>query len=573
MLYYEDEEIYGTADNSNIKYDAEVMNSFTDALCSDLDRYRERARALEKEYVRYHNNDTFVGEMAEDSKRFIYDVQGDELHMKNLELKREFLNLCLSIENKFKEEVDPSPKARVSVGILSKIKNDYNRVYNAADTKGYELECHGKQVVDILGKWGVSTVPYCRRLVESLDEFCGHGKMLDKDIQKLETFDREACALIDRKDLTGYANDLQRKIKHTAGVLDSMTVYQPDVAKNSVGLVSLSAMGAVKNNPFDAFKKLISMSKNKKSDPVVITDPKYLETMQKEFGFTEEQAILLYEAYEKFEKKYPAPNGKEWNDLKIKLFFSNLAALNEGYAGKAKFTGNIKKDLEAYKDPFTALMVNPTNHEAVEFFNELGVDGKELMDVVNEQHRNCSQQGNEKRDFVHECAIFAIMSEHTGAKGLGEDGTELAEKLNTDKNIPFIKRKFGISGVYEDVDALIGYKGDVYSGSMGMDDKKSDVAAYNIYYRMRKSKNGDIWESMMLYNEGVSENSINGSEEFLAHFGNGDPVQGMEELKKELNRETNGTRLLSKDATSQEIEKAKKEFLDYVSDESGVKWE
>lgn len=261
------------------------------------------------------------------------------------------------------------------------------------------------------------------------------------------------------------------------------------------------------------------------------------------------------------------------NAIKIAFTLKNNSALNEGYAGKAKFTGNIKKDLEAYKDPFTALMVNPTNHEAVEFFNELGVDGKELTDVVNEQHRNCSQQGNEKRDFVHECAIFAIMSEHTGAKGLGEDGTELAEKLNTDKNIPFIKRKFGISGVSEDVDALIGYKGDVYSGSMGMDDKKSDVAAYNIYYRMRKSNNGDIWESMMVYNEGVSEGSINGSEEFLAHFGNGDPVQGMEELKKELNRETNGTRLLSKDATSQEIEKAKKEFLDYVSDESGVKWE
>lgn len=50
-------------------------------------------------------------------------------------------------------------------------------------------------------------------------------------------------------------------------------------------------------------------------------------------------------------------------------------------------------------------------------------------------------------------------------------------------------------------------------------------------------------------------------------------MERLKEEKKELNRETNGTRLLSKDATSQEIEKAKKEFLDYVSDESGVKWE
>ena len=74
LLYYEDEEIFASDDGSDIKYDAEVMNSFTDALCSDLDRYRERARAHEKEYVRYHNNDTFVGEMADDSKRFIYEI-------------------------------------------------------------------------------------------------------------------------------------------------------------------------------------------------------------------------------------------------------------------------------------------------------------------------------------------------------------------------------------------------------------------------------------------------------------------------------------------------------------------
>jgi hypothetical protein len=37
------------------------------------------------------------------------------------------------------------------------------------------------------------------------------------------------------------------------------------------------------NSPLDVFKKLLAAQK--KSDPVVITDPKYLETMKKEFGF------------------------------------------------------------------------------------------------------------------------------------------------------------------------------------------------------------------------------------------------------------------------------------------------
>ena len=271
MLWsYEDEEMNVTGNSSDIKYDAEVMSDFTDALCHDMDTYRERSRLLERGYVKYHNNDTFVGEMADKSKEFIYDVQGD-MHERNLELKKEFLNMCLSIENKFKEEIDPSPKARISVETLSKIKSDFNVCYNSVDTKGYELECHAKELVNVLGKWGVSTVPYYRRSMYAFDEFCGHGKSLDKSIKKLENFDQEACALMNRLDIEGAASDLQRNITHTAGVLDSMTVYQPTMTKNSIGLVALSAMGAVKNSPLDVFKKLLAAQK--KSDPVVITHP------------------------------------------------------------------------------------------------------------------------------------------------------------------------------------------------------------------------------------------------------------------------------------------------------------
>ena len=170
--------------------------------------------------------------------------------------------------------------------------------------------------------------------MEVCDEFCGQGKSLDKDIKKLESFDQEACALIDCKDLTGYANDLQRKIKYTAGILDSMTVYQPNMPQKSIGLVALGTSGVAMNSPLDVFKKLLAAQK--KSDPVVITDPKYLETMKKEFGFTEAQATLLYEAYVKFEKKYPIKVSKEWNDKKIKYFYSNLAALNPGYSSEDK---------------------------------------------------------------------------------------------------------------------------------------------------------------------------------------------------------------------------------------------
>ena len=71
-------------------------------------------------------------------------------------------------------------------------------------------------------------------------------------------------------------------------------------------------------------------------------------------------------------------------------------------------------------------------------------------------------------------------------------------------------RKLG-AGVVDDINAAIGYKGDVYSGSMGVDDIKSDVDAYNLYYRMKGCKDGDIWGTMTEYNIGVGDGSINGS--------------------------------------------------------------
>ena len=112
MLWtYEDEDFNGSVsmevNSDDIKYDAEYMNIFVEQLTDDVKWYMERARELEKSYVKYHDNETFVGEMAERSKSFLYEVQGDVLHIKNIELKKDFLYACSNIEEKFKEQVDP----------------------------------------------------------------------------------------------------------------------------------------------------------------------------------------------------------------------------------------------------------------------------------------------------------------------------------------------------------------------------------------------------------------------------------------------------------------------------------
>lgn len=45
----------------------------------------------------------------------------------------------------------------------------------------------------------------------------------------------------------------------------------------------------------------------------------------------------------------------------------------------------------------------------------------------------------------------------------------------------------------------------------------------------------------------------------------------MERLKEDLDKKTLITGFLSKDTTPEEVETAKKEFLDYLSEQSGIK--
>ena len=146
----------------------------------------------------------------------------------------------------------------------------------------------------------------------------------------------------------------------------------------------------------------------------------------------------------------------------------------------------------------------PTPDEAVNFFNKLGIDGSALQAMLINQHNNCG----DNRDFVHECVMYAVYSNNGIEKALACE--------------------------FENVDALIGFKGDIYSGSMGNDDIKSDVAAVNIYYRMLNLKDGNIFGAMIDYNNGVNDGTINEAKEFLRHYGNGSWIKGMKRITREI---------------------------------------
>ena len=232
---------------------------------------------------------------------------------------------------------------------------------------------------------------------------------------------------------------------------------------------------------------------------VEASDDDYFAAMTEYYGFSEEEAGKIKEAYEIFGDSDISKglNNKE----KINLFFSNMASLFSNYSGDSML--------------FKQMGDNPTQSNAVNFFNNLGLDGEKLKEIVNNQYNNCEG----KRDFAHECAIYSVMANENLQKSL--------------------------AGLVDNVDELVGFKGDIYSKSMGIDDIKSDIAAVNIYNRMLESSDGNIFAAFTDYNEGCADGTINESREFLESYGNGDAEKGMEKLIDRIDDTSFGTWYLS----------------------------
>lgn len=209
-----------------------------------------------------------------------------------------------------------------------------------------------------------------------------------------------------------------------------------------------------------------------------------------QFGFSTEEEEMLGTAYKRYSL---LADYLGWdNRKKIYIFFGCLAALNPEYS--------------ADRIHFKLLAGSPSTESAILFFNMFGMDGEAMKEMLNNQHSLAPNL--DIRDFAHECATITVTASRTPFKLLASR--------------------------FENVDAMAGYKGDIYSTQMDYDDIKSDIASVNLYNRMINCKNGDIWGAFLDYNEGVSNGTINESLEFLNNYGDGDPVKGFVNLIKEM---------------------------------------
>lgn len=222
--------------------------------------------------------------------------------------------------------------------------------------------------------------------------------------------------------------------------------------------------------------------------------------MGKLFDFSEEEVRLLKEAYERFDW---LADYLGWSyERKIHLYFSTTAALIPDYSSE--------------KAHFKYLALSPSTDQAIKLYDVLGLDGVKMQEILMNQHTKDEDQI--KRDFAHEYATIAVLS----CDGLFKN----------------------LAGWSDNVDALAGYKGDVYTAAMEDSDMNSDISAFNYYIRIKNSEDGDIWRIMSEYNEGAVNGTINECLEYLENYGDGDAEKGMANLEEEMYDESVATSYL-----------------------------
>ncbi|SFU49025.1 hypothetical protein [Butyrivibrio sp. INlla21] len=400
MLIYEKKSLSVYGDKEDIKYDAEKMSSFNEQLDSDYEWFKDRARILEGNYIKYCNNETFVGDAADASKKFIMDGQCGELHAKNILIKKEFVETCFDIEELFKGMVDSSPHARISTKVLLKIKKDFGVYYALIDTKGFEIERRTSRLVNDYSKWGITTIPNYNKPYVVLEAFCDNGGFLDECIRKLEDFDRDAYNYINGKDFITRAEALKTKINNTAGALGSMTVYQPNMKKQSVSLVALSS-----NTQEDNFLYCLGSTPANQD--------------------TENELEISHVMVEKYSSKWDIELGDAaWTTADIvywKTFGGNDFLFKKKTEYLKKYSNVIKDAAQKYKIPEKLL--------AGIVFNEYGGDPLWIDDVAY-GIRKYDWSGNEETDSL----TITKKPEQTSFGNLSLQVRRVAEMYGYDPN-------------------------------------------------------------------------------------------------------------------------------------------
>ena len=233
------------------------------------------------------------------------------------------------------------------------------------------------------------------------------------------------------------------------------------------------------------------------------TDNGIEELLCNEYGFTAEEAKCIVDAFNSFEL---FAKTQDWTQQeKIYNFFSNISALYSDYSASSLMFRTVGM---------------PSTYDAQVTLKSWGVESiDELQAAIVRQHKEA--ENTEKGDFVHETVILATKASNTLLK-------KTADKI-------------------ECVDALIGFKGDIYSYKFPIPDIIADIDAENLYGRIMSSDEPFL-DTMAEYIKGKASGEINPSFEFVSNYGNGDVVSGWNTLIAEIDDAGMGAEYIANDS-------------------------
>lgn len=515
-------------------YDAIKMREYCDGMKEAAAVFDRNAELSHRCIAEFHATDTFKGMTANETKKFVKSGIGNMLkavsrtHVKMIKMQTELMEL-------FENMVDPSQNARIEYDALDLINKDFKDLYYTYKDRADNVRRLVDGLNEEFGNYAYFEQPDSQTGLDAFIDFCGgesdSAGFLFQCQQKMLAYDETAKTLIKSKDTMTKVGKINSSISSTKDAL----VPIGEAVSKAEGIIIDTVNNVIKN----INKKNTANSTN--------LNVEFGKSLVDIYGFNDEEASLITQAFDNY---FNNSENDLSNEEKIHMFYRNFAALHTEYSSSSKLFGN---------------MCDTTSTEnAKTFFDELGIDSDALQAAIEQQHAVCSNNGT--RDMAHEAVIYATMSNSSWLKKTAD---------------------------YDDsIDALIGYKGDVYSARMGDDDKKADIAAVNLYQRMKNS-DGDIMGAINEYNKDVNEGLINESMEFLENYGNGDTEKGMKNLIKEMDDESAGTWFLTRsyygyggfygpgpysygdygycyDGQSNDIKEKREEFLQYLTEQTGI---
>ncbi|MBO4456306.1 MAG: hypothetical protein J5802_01155 [Butyrivibrio sp.] len=227
--------------SSALTYDAEKVSDFIEDLRYVNEKYNDKIGMLGTEYDHYRDNQTFVGRAATASKYAIEIKQKGCLHEGVNNIEKAIYDKYCSLDDMFKEIVDPSPKARIDTDVIENVKCDYMRQAETSDIVGRVLENSSRYLEQEFGDLGHVTQINYNGVRAIYEEYNGNGGFLDKCVKRMENYENEALTSVNNSQLDYLVSDLQNDITKAAGGLDDMKTYDPSMAKNSIGIIALSA--------------------------------------------------------------------------------------------------------------------------------------------------------------------------------------------------------------------------------------------------------------------------------------------------------------------------------------------